>query len=507
MGNSTLKNSVVVGLITGLSRISGFVRDFMIAKFLGAGAVSDAFLVAFKIPNLFRAIFAEGAFSSAFVPLFSGILHAKGERRARHFALGVFAWLFYILLIITMLCMIAMPFIIKVFAPGFTADPDKFDLAVELARITFPFMFFIALTAFFGAILNSLDRFKPYALSPIILNLTMICASLIGTRFNANIGHSIAWGVAIAGVLQLAIIWYAAARHGFGYISFRPKVSPEIRRFFKNIAPALLGAGIYHINILIGTIFATQTDGAISWIYYADRLNQLPIGIIGVAVATVMLPKLSRHVKKGERNAEIQSFNQSILLTSILCIPASVLLAVFAFPLFEVFFEHGRFTASDTLASGGILRILTIGMPAIILTRQFVNIFYSRGDTKTPMLASLLIMLTNLALTIALTNRFGYIGVVQSVTITNWLMILILYAISAHRGLMKIAARTIWILTIAGIISTVLGAMAYSAMTSIAPVTWLGKVGAMATVGSAFMLVYTSILWRFGAFRNQPKTA
>jgi putative peptidoglycan lipid II flippase len=490
--NSTLKNGLWVGAITGVSRVAGFVRDFMIAKFLGAGAVADAFFVAFKIPNLFRSIFAEGAFGSVFVPLFSGTLQAEGKRSAKALARDIFAFLFYMLLVMALLCELAMPAIVGAVAPGFAGDPEKFALTVSLARITFPFMAFVALASFFGGILNGMDVFKPYAVSPIILNLAMISAAALGADGDA--ARWLAWGVSLAGVAQLAMLWRIAAHYGFGTVGFRIVFPPKVKAFFKNLGPGLVGAGIYHVNILIGTIFATSQNGATSWIYYADRLNQLPVGIVGVAIATVMLPKLSRHAKMGEEAEARDSFNRSLAFAGVISIPAAFALAAFALPLFEVFFERGLFLHSDSMASARALAVLCAGMPALVFAKQAVNVFYARGDTRTPMKASLAAMLANLALTAVLHARFGYIGIVASVSATNWMLFAILCAAARSRGIMEVYPRTAGVLALSAAVSGAVVGAAVLAARLLPSATISAKFWSLALVGLVGAAVYSAVM-------------
>ncbi len=448
------KNTIVVGFITLISRVSGLFRDLFMAQYLGAGKLADCFLVAFKIPNLFRSIFAEGAFNSAFVPIFSGILYEDNKNKAKVFCKNLFAFLFYILLIFTLLAEICMPFIIDIFAPGFKASGDKFDLAISLARITFPFLFSIAITSFFGSILNTLGIFKPYASTPIILNLCMIFA-LIG--FSSNMptaSHAASWGVAISGVIQLIFLWKVAKRHGFGVISFKPKFSYEIGVFFKKIFPGILGAGIYHLNVMIGSIFASKTNGAVSWIYYADRLNQLPLGVIGIALATVLLPSLSREVKKKNWDKTKALFNNSMKFASLLVIPAAFGMIALSYPLIQIFFERGEFNPSDTFATSGILKILCLSLPALVYTKLFADVFYAHNDTKTPMIVAGISMFLNFILTTYLNQVYGYKGIVISITISNWINCILLYYISYLKKFMvmyKSILKNIFRITIVSI--------------------------------------------------------
>ncbi|MCR5506706.1 MAG: murein biosynthesis integral membrane protein MurJ [bacterium] len=430
------KNTVVVGIITLISRVSGLFRDFFVAKYLGAGRLSDCFLVAFKIPNLFRSIFAEGAFNSAFVPIFSGVLYEKSEDKARIFCKNLFAFLFYILLIFTLIAEMFMPFVIDIFAPGFNENPEKFELAVNLAHITFPFLFCIALTSFFGSILNTLGNFKPYALTPIILNLCMIFSLVFFAQSFSTVAHTVSWGVAFSGMVQLLLLWWIAKKYGFGVISFKPKFSPEIGLFFKKIMPGILGAGIYHLNVMIGSIFASETNGAVSWIYYADRLNQLPLGVIGVALATVLLPSLSKEIKKHNLNKTKAIFNDSMKFASLLVIPAALGIIALSYPMIQIFFERGEFKVADTTATANILQILCISLPALVYTKLFSNVFYARNDTKTPMFVAGISLIFNVIFTVYLNRFLGYIGVVIAITISNWINCILLYLISYKNGFM-----------------------------------------------------------------------
>lgn len=433
---SLFKNTFVVGMITLLSRVSGLFRDLFVAKYLGAGKFSDCFLVAFKIPNLFRSIFAEGAFNSAFVPIFSGILYEDRENKAKQFCKNLFAFLFYILLVFTLFAEIFMPYVIDIFAPGFSENSEKFALSITLARIVFPFLLSIALTSFFGSILNTLGNFKPYAFTPIILNITMIFSLVFMGNNMPTVAHAASWGVAIAGIIQLFLLWFIAYKYGFGLLSFKLKLTPEIGLFFKKIIPGILGAGIYHLNVLIGSIFASQTNGAVSWIYYADRLYQLPLGVIGIALATVLLPSLSKEVKRHNINKTRFLFNHSMKLASLLVIPASFGIMVLSYPIIQIFFEHGAFTANDTYATTMLLQILCFSLPALVYTKLFSNVFYARNDTKTPMILAGISLVFNFFFTVSLNRLYGYKGIVISITISNWINCFLLYFVSYLKKLM-----------------------------------------------------------------------
>ncbi|MDR2098584.1 MAG: murein biosynthesis integral membrane protein MurJ, partial [Rickettsiales bacterium] len=443
MNGLFLKNTAVVGALTFLSRISGFARDLFVAKYLGAGRLSDCFFVAFKIPNVFRAIFAEGAFNSAFVPIFSGIVHTEGKERAGEFARSIFALLCYMLLVFTLLAEVFMPWVVAVFAPGFEAEADKFALAVGLSRIMFPFLFFVSVSSFFGAILNSIGLFKPYALMPIVLNLVMVFSLMFCAILEPATAYVLSWSLWAAGAVQISYLGFIAYRRGFGVVSFGFEISPPVSRFFRRILPGLVSAGIYHINIMIGGIFASGTNGAVSWIYYADRLNQLPVGVIGVAVATVLLPSISKEMKLGRMNRMKKTFDDSIRLSSLLVIPCAAGLVALSYPLIRVFFERGAFSAADAFETARVLSVLCFSLPALVYVKLFANAFYARGDTKTPMIASLLALIVNVFLSVVLNRAFGYVGVVAAVSVSSWLGLAALYFESCRRGLVKVYRRTL----------------------------------------------------------------
>jgi putative peptidoglycan lipid II flippase len=471
MNKTFLKNTFVVGALTFLSRISGLVRDLVVARYLGAGRISDCFFVAFKIPNLFRAIFAEGAFNSVFIPLFSGISHAEGEGKGKEFAKSIFAILFYALLVFTLLAEVFMPAMVAVFAPGFEADASKMSLAVGLSRITFPFLLFVAISSFFGSILNSMGWFAPYAVMPVILNVAMISALAFFGRWTPSLAHALSWGVSAGGVIQIAVLGWTAWRRGFGVVSFRIRFSPETTQFFRKIMPAIISAGIYHINIMVGSIFATSTNGAVSWIYYADRLNQLPLGVVGMALATVLLPDMSRHIKSGRLNRMRKTFGDAMRLASLLVLPASAGLVAVGYPLIQVFFERGAFGSADTYAAARVLSVLALGLPALVYVKLFSNIFYAKKDTGTPMAVASATLILNVATTFVLSGMFGYMGIVAAITVSNWAGFLLLYWISYRRGLVRMYARVLRDIAKIALVSVLMGAL-----------VWFGAGGIMANI-------------------------
>ncbi len=455
------RNSIVVGIIIFISRISGLIRDFFVAKYLGAGKLADSFLVAFKIPNLFRSIFAEGAFNSSFIPIFSGILlkdKSKNKIKAKEFCKSLFAILFYILLIFTLIVELLMPFVVDIFAPGFEFGSDKYNLAIIFSRITFPFLFFISITSFFGSILNALNVFKPYALSPIILNLCIIFSLIFFGSVFPTFAHAASYGVLASGVLQLLFLFFIAKKYGFGVISFNPVISKNISLFFKKIVPGILGAGIYHVNVMIGSLFASSVNGAVSWLYYADRLIQLPVGVIGVAIATVMLPKLSFQIQKNNILKSNLLFNKSFKFSTLLVMPSALAMIAISYLLVNIFFERGVFTNFDTVATSSILKILSLSLPALVYAKLLSNMFYARGDTKSPMIIAFFTMLINLCFTFIFYRLFSYLGIVISIALSNWMVCILLYILSYIRGyaaIYKSVWKSLLYITISSIIMAV----------------------------------------------------
>src|ERR1700739_4381200 len=347
-GMSLLRSVATVGSYTLISRILGFIRDVLTAAILGAGPVADAFFVAQRLPNLFRSLFAEGAFSAAFVPLFAGIMAEHGKGPARIFAEDALAVLLAALLGFVLLAEIFMPAVIDVIAPGFRREPEKFELAVDLARITFPYLLFIALVALQGGVLNSVERFAAAAGTPILLNLFLIAALLMMRRFGWRDGRALAWAVSAAGFAQFLWLLFAFGRGGLALRLPLPRLTQGVRRTLAVMAPGTIGAGVTQLNLLISTALASLLpSGSVSYLYYADRLNQLPLGVVGIAVGTAILPSLSRQVRLGHHAESVATQNRGIELALLLTLPAAVALALLATPILAVLFQHGAFGASD----------------------------------------------------------------------------------------------------------------------------------------------------------------
>src|SRR5216683_7010981 len=363
-----LRSVATVGSYTLVSRVFGFIRDILTAAILGAGPVADAFFVAQRLPNLFRSLFAEGAFSAAFVPLASGALAEGGKPAVREFAEEAFAVLFATLLVFVLLGEIFMPWAMVVIAPGFGADPGKFDLVVSLTRITFPYLLLISLTALQGGLLNAVDRFAAPAATPILLNLFLIAALMMMVRFGWHDGYALAWALSAAGVAQFLWLMLSCARAGVGLRLRLPRLTPRVKETLRIMGPGVFGAGVTQLNLVISTALASLlAGGSVSYLYYADRLNQLPLGVVGIAVGTAILPPLSRQVRAGDEAAAVTTQNRGIELALLLTLPAAVALAVAGEPILRILFQRGAFDATATAATASALAAYAVGLPAFVL--------------------------------------------------------------------------------------------------------------------------------------------
>ncbi|MEC8622315.1 MAG: murein biosynthesis integral membrane protein MurJ, partial [Pseudomonadota bacterium] len=360
-----LKNIATVSMLTLLSRILGFLRDVLIAALLGAGLVADAFFVALKLPNFFRSLTAEGAFNAAFIPLFGRAVSEDGKFSAREFASSVLSVMILILLGFTSLTQISMPFLMYAFAPGFSEDPIRFNLAVDLTRITFPYLLFVSLVALLGGVLNSFNKFAAAASTPIIFNVCLIGGLLILSPLLETPGHGLAWGVAIAGVAQFLWLIIACRRIDMVFLLRWPKVTPQIKRLFKLVIPGAIGAGVIQINSLLGIFIASFLPaGAVSFLFYADRLTQLPLGVIGVAIGTVILPALTLQISQGDHVSAVEIMNRSIELGLVFSVPAGLGLLFLSSPIVELLFQRGAFDVAASKATALALSAYAPGLPA-----------------------------------------------------------------------------------------------------------------------------------------------
>jgi putative peptidoglycan lipid II flippase len=417
-----LRSVATVGSMTLMSRGLGFVRDVLVANVLGAGPLADAFFVAFKLPNFLRRLFAEGAFNAGFVPMFARTLEAEGPVVAKAFAEQAQAVLVGVLVPLVLLAIPAMPWLITIFTPGFEPPDPRYGAAVELSRITFCYILFISLVALQGGVLNSMNLFGAAAASPIVLNLTMIGALGLSATWLGAPAYALAWSVAAAGLLQFLWLRFSLYRAGMTLAFRRPRISPEIRRLFALIVPGAIGASAAQISALIDVFFASLLPtGAVSYLYYADRLSQLPLGVIGVAVGTALLPLLARQLRAGDTAGALRSQNRAIELALLLTLPAASALIVLAWPIIHTLFEHGAFGPEDTLKTSWALAAYASGLPAYVLIKALAPGFFAREDTKTPVKVALVCLAANLVFVLTLMWPLAHVGIALATALSAWM--------------------------------------------------------------------------------------
>jgi putative peptidoglycan lipid II flippase len=417
-----IRSIATVGGYTMASRVLGFLRDVLVAAYLGAGPVADAFFVAFKFPNFFRRLFAEGAFNAAFVPMFAGKIATSGKAAARAFAEDTLAVLLAVLLLVVIAIEAVMPWFMALVAPGFVRDPEKFRLAVDLARVTFPYLLFISLVSLQGGVLNSLDRFAAVAATPVLLNLCLIGALLGLNPFVATPGHALAWGVALAGVAQFLWLAWFCARAGMGLSLPRPRLSPEVKRLLTLMLPAALGSGVVQVNLLIDIVLASLLPtGAVSYLYYADRIYELPLAVIGIAIGTALLPMLARQVRRDEHAAAVATQNRALEAALLLTLPAAAALIVLDRTVIAVLFERGAFRQPEVTATAAALSAYAIGLPAYVLIKVLAPCFYAREDTRTPVKIAVLCVAVNTTVAFALMQVFAHVGIALATVVSAWL--------------------------------------------------------------------------------------
>ena len=439
-----LRSIVTVGGLTMVSRILGFCRDILIATFLGTGVLADVFFVAFKAPNLFRRLFAEGAFNAAFVPQFAGILEQEGKIKAKVFAeqaLGVLLWS---MLIFVVCIQILMPYFMLGLAPGFKGNTEQFNLAVLLTRITFPYLLFISVASLMSGVLNSLGKFAAAAATPILLNICLIGSLIILSKYTETPVHALAWGVSIAGATQFVWLLFNCGWAGFWLRLILPQFTENIRKMIRRILPAAIGAGVYQVSLLIDTIIASLLpSGSISFLFFADRVNQLPLGVVGVAVGTALLPLMSRQLRVGDHHGALESQNRAIELSLFLTLPAAVALVALAEPTISVLFERGAFDAASVRSTSAALAMYAIGLPAYVLIKALVPGFFARGDTVTPVKIAVAALSINLVLNLVLMGPFLHIGIAVATAISAWCNALALAFVLKRRGYFTLDLRNL----------------------------------------------------------------
>jgi len=436
-----LQNILTVGGYTLLSRITGFVRDLILAAILGAGPVADAFFVAFRLPNHFRAIFAEGAFNTAFVPAYARVLEQGGKERAGLFADRIFTLLLASQIVLLAAALVFTGSVIEILAPGFAGDPARYPLAVELTRITFPYLLLITLVTLYGGILNALHRFATPAAAPILLNLSMIVTLLLVVFFPTP-GHAAAWGVMISGILQALLVGGDAWRLGVLPALRAFKWDEDVKRFFKALGPAVIGSAGVQLALFADTIIASFLPaGAVSALYYADRINQLPIGVIGIAAGTVVLPAMSRRLAAGDEQGAAHAQNRAIEFTLLLSVPCIAAFFVLPDLIMRGLFVRGAFTAADASAAGATLAAYAVGLLPFVLIRSATAPFFARGDTATPVKAALIAAAVNIAFKVLLMGPLAQVGLALATAIGAWVNLGLVMWFAHRMGHVRIDAH------------------------------------------------------------------
>lgn len=412
-----------VGGWTLMSRVLGFLRDAMILAFLGTGPLYQAYVVAFRLPNMFRRFFAEGAFNMAFVPMFSKRL--EGETDPNGFASDAFAGLATILIGLTVLAMAAMPWLIYGLASGF-AGQEQFGLSVEFGRIAFPYIFFISLAALLSGMLNAAGRFAAAAAAPVLLNILLVGAMAIAAWLGGDIARALIWAIPLAGLAQFVLLWVAVRRAGFSLKLKRPRLTPDMRRLIKVAIPAALAGGVVQINLLVGQQVASYFDKAVGWLFAADRLYQLPLGVVGIAVGVVLLPDLSRRLQARDDAGAKSALSRAAEVSLALTIPSAVALVIIPFPLVSVLFERGAATADDTAAIAVAVAIYGLGLPAFVMQKILQPLFFAREDTRRPFNYAVVSMVVNAALAVGLAPVVGWIAPAIATSIAAWVMVALL---------------------------------------------------------------------------------
>ena len=421
-----VKSTGTFGFYTILSRILGYLRDILIAIFLGTSFVADAFFVAFRIPNTFRRLFAEGTFNAAFVPSYTSEL-SKGKSKSIKFADQIFNFLFLGLLFLVLVIEIFMPIFVSLIAPGFVGDIKKIELATSLTRITFPFLMFICLASFFSAILNSHNRFAAASAAPIILNIILIGILLFGKLLDDKIVYYLSYGVSIAGFLQLIFLYFFVKKFYSIRFNFSIKFTKSVKIFFKKLLPSIFSSGVTQINILIGTIIASFQASAVSYLYYADRIYQINLAIAGIAIGVVVLPQLSKHVhsKKKDKIKFIQ--NKALELSMFLSIPATIALMIGSEEIVSALFGYGSFDEESVNNSAKALYFFAIGLPAFALIKVFSSFFFANHDTKTPFYISLVSVVINITISLYYFSNIGFIIIPIATSISSWFNSIVLF--------------------------------------------------------------------------------
>ena len=420
-----IKSTGTFSFFTIISRLLGYVRDILIAVFFGAGPIADAFFVAFRIPNTFRRLFSEGTFNAAFVPSYSSLLNNK--RDAQKFANNIFNLLIVGLFFLVLVIEIMMPLFVYLIAPGFEGDQQKMELAIILTRITFPFLMFISLASFFSAILNSHNKFAIASAAPIILNILLIGVLLFGKILNDQLVYYLSYAVTLSGVLQLIFLYLFVKKYFSPKFKLHIKIDNKIKIFFKKLLPSIFSSGVTQINILVGTIIASFQASAVSYLYYADRIYQINLAIAGIAIGTVILPQLSKHVQGNKKDKINLIQNKALELSLFLSIPAALALLIASEEIISSLFGYGSFNELSVINSAKALFYFAIGLPAFSLIKVFSTFFFARHNTKVPFYISLTSVLLNVFISVIFFKEVGFIIIPIATTISSWFNAILLF--------------------------------------------------------------------------------
>ena len=438
-----LSSASVFSFYTLLSRVLGYLRDILIAVFLGTSIYADAFFVAFRLPNTFRRLFAEGTFNAAFIPSYAEE-KLKGKKKSKKFADDVFNLILLFLILLIVIVEIFTPFLVYLIAPGFYDNPEKFDLATEFTRITFPFLLFVSLSSLLAGILNTNNKFAVAAAAPIVLNIILILSMITSFYFNQNFAKNLSIGVTLAGIIQLIILLIFTKSFYFPSIRLSFKASKGLKRFFQKLLPSIFSSGITQINILVGTIIASFQSGAVSYLYYADRVYQINLAVAGIAVGTVALPSLSKSIKINDQDSVNLIQNKSIELSLLLSLPATFALLIASEQIINCLFGYGSFNNEDIANTSLALLYFAFGVPAFALIKVLSNLYFARDNTKIPFYVSLISMIINILLSVSLFKKYGFIIIPIATSISTWIAVMVYFYLLSQKKFIKFESNLLF---------------------------------------------------------------
>mgnify|MGYP001228720797 FL=1 len=431
-----LSSTSVFSFYTLLSRVLGYLRDILIAIFLGTSIYADAFFVAFRLPNTFRRLFAEGTFNAAFIPSYTKE-KLKGVKEGKKFADEIFSLLLFFLIFLIIIIEIFTPFLVYLIAPGFYGDSEKFNLAVEFTRITFPFLLFVSLSSLLAGILNSNNKFAAAAAAPIVLNIILISFLLFSFYYNQNIAKSLSIGVTLAGIFQFIILTIFTKKFYTPSIKLISKLNKKILNFLSKLLPSIFSSGVTQINILVGTIIASFQSGAVSYLYYADRVYQINLAIAGIAVGTIALPSLSKSIKLNDQKSVDQIQNRSVELSLLLSVPATFGLLIASNEIVNCLFGYGSFNSTDVIYTSSALTFFAIGVPAFALIKVLSNFYFARDNTTLPFYISLISVALNIIISVSFFRKYGFIVIPIATSISTWVAVFAYFVLLRKNNLIN----------------------------------------------------------------------